>query len=160
MDPLHSSSFRMGLEPKKSFSREGVWILRVIHTSYPNPETDSEFTLENRPDPWNFGDSHDITILWVWILVICGYVCKKTFQWVPIFPPKGCWIDTRFTWTIWHPNWKVQVSLNWLFQRLEPPNRLLEKENHLNQTSILWLQHVIFSGCTWRIIPGRPKWLG
>ena len=90
----------------------------------------------------------------MWILL------QETFQWVPIFHSKGWWIDTGFTGTIWHPNWKVQVSLNWLFQRLEPPNRLLEKENHLNQTSILWLQHVNFSGCTWRIIPGRRKWLG
>ena len=42
-----------------------------------------------------------------------------------------------------------------MFHTLEPENHLFEKENHLNQTSILWVQNVNFPVCIF-----YPKKLG
>ncbi len=42
-----------------------------------------------------------------------------------------------------------------MFHTLEPENHLFEKENHLNQSSILWVQNVNFPVCIF-----YPKKLG
>ena len=54
--------------------------------------------------------------------------------------PKGCWIDTLYITTIWHPNWKVQVYSNYIDQH----------------SGVSVQKRPIWKCCNWKILQSLP----